>query len=94
MEGEGTSAADRETRKKAKVKFQMINKEKGKGKDSKDYSWLNIKCKSSTQVDYNEEKSGVKKKGDEGSDGEIQEVIFHLTGQNLSIGSPSAGEGG
>ena len=30
------------------------------------------------QVDYNEEKSGVKKKGEEGSEDEIQEVVFLL----------------
>ena len=58
-------------------------------------TWLKIKCKSSTQVDYNEEKSGVKKKGDDGSDGEIQEVGFYLTGQKkFSFGFLSAGEGG
>ena len=30
------------------------------------------------QVDYNEEKSGVKKKGEEVSEDEIQEVVFLL----------------
>ena len=36
------------------------------------------------QVDYNEEKSGVKKKGEEGSEDEIQEVVF-LLGQLFDL---------
>ena len=63
MEGE-TSAADRETRKKAKVHFQIMSNMRD----------------GSIQVDYNEEKSGVKKKGEEGSEDEIQEVRFCLPG--------------
>ena len=74
MEGE-TSAADRETRKKAKVHFPMMN----------------IVRDGSIQVDYNEEKSGVKKKGEEGSEDEIQEVRFCLLGQLVDL---LPGEGG
>ena len=63
VEGE-TSAADRETRKKAKVHFQIMSNMRD----------------GSNQVDYNEEKSGVKKKGEEGSEDEIQEVSFCFPG--------------
>ena len=78
MEGE-TSAADRETRKKAKVDLQIL---KHKISQSNSYH---------IQVDYNEEKSGVKKKGEEGSEDEIQEVRFCLSDQLLEI---LPGEGG
>ena len=78
VEGE-TSAADRETRKKAKVDLQIM---KHKTSQSNSYH---------IQVDYNEEKSGVKKKGEEGSEDEIQEVRFCLSDQLLEI---LPGEGG
>lgn len=70
MEGE-TSAADRETRKKAKVDLQIM---KHKTSQSNSYH---------IQVDYNEEKSGVKKKGEEGSEDEIQEVRLCLSDQGI-----------
>ena len=70
VEGE-TSAADRETRKKAKVDLQIM---KHKTSQSNSYH---------IQVDYNEEKSGVKKKGEEGSEDEIQEVRLCLSDQGI-----------
>ena len=78
MEGE-TSAADRETRKMAKVDFQMIKHN------------MRLSKTNTIQVDYNEEKSGVKKKGEEGSEDEIQEVRFCLPGQLFHL---MQGEGG
>ena len=78
VEGE-TSAADRETRKMAKVDFQMIKHN------------MRLSKTNTIQVDYNEEKSGVKKKGEEGSEDEIQEVRFCLPGQLFHL---MQGEGG